>query len=336
MKQVLQLLARLYPAEWRARYGAEYAALLEDREPHWRDVADVAWAAVKLWAASWSLIRVVLPCVIAGGLVAVAAAWVKPVQYTSGTLVVESIPVYADSAGDLKPVAGGESQTPQFPELARNAFADREAMTRIIEKYNLYPRERAKLPLDAVIETMRSAIRVRPVWGSALDQDIELAKQMPGLDPASIDRNKKFIRAGFTVQFKYPDPHVAQSVNAELLSHLVRANLRSAEDSAQAGRPRIPTTFSVLYAPNLPEKPDRLNWIELGAMGLVGGLGSGLMLAAMVRMRRGRIAATGLVLLGMLGGGATRGQDVVHGSGPLPGFEVRRRSNQSTKGFLLY
>jgi hypothetical protein len=43
MKRMLKLLARLYPAEWRRRYGAEYEALLEEKTPRVRDLFDVLW-----------------------------------------------------------------------------------------------------------------------------------------------------------------------------------------------------------------------------------------------------------------------------------------------------
>ena len=40
---------RLYPARWRARYGDEVAALLEDRPPSRRDRVDLARGAVDAW-----------------------------------------------------------------------------------------------------------------------------------------------------------------------------------------------------------------------------------------------------------------------------------------------
>jgi hypothetical protein len=46
MKRWVALAARLYPAAWRARYGQEFEALLEDLEPGWRELADVAGGAV--------------------------------------------------------------------------------------------------------------------------------------------------------------------------------------------------------------------------------------------------------------------------------------------------
>lgn len=46
MKRLARWLARLYPRQWRARYGAEFDALLEDMNLTWRDVFGVALAAL--------------------------------------------------------------------------------------------------------------------------------------------------------------------------------------------------------------------------------------------------------------------------------------------------
>jgi hypothetical protein len=280
MRRLLQLLARLYPAEWRARYGAEYAALLEEREPRWRDVVDVAWAAVKMQMTSWRFVRVVLPCVLAGGLVAVVLSFKAPVLYTSGSVVVAEAPNPGDGSA---PDVGVESQGPQIPELARSAFADQEAMVRIIDKYNLYPAERAKMPMDRVVEKMRSEIRVRRVWGTALDQEIARLKQRPGVDPENTERLQRSIRSAFTVEFEYPDPHIAQRVDAELLGLVVRETLQLRISSAAAGGHG---TLTVMNAPTLPERPNRVNRAEFGAFGLLGGLAGGLALVAAIGWRR--------------------------------------------------
>lgn len=47
---LVERLARCYPAQWRARYGDEYAALLAECDLRWRDVFDVAAGA---WDARW-------------------------------------------------------------------------------------------------------------------------------------------------------------------------------------------------------------------------------------------------------------------------------------------
>jgi hypothetical protein len=46
MKRLVRWIARLYPREWRARYGQEFDALLEDMNLTWRDVFGVALSAL--------------------------------------------------------------------------------------------------------------------------------------------------------------------------------------------------------------------------------------------------------------------------------------------------
>lgn len=41
MKRAMKFLARLYPSSWRARYGAEFEALLDDISPTFGDLCDV-------------------------------------------------------------------------------------------------------------------------------------------------------------------------------------------------------------------------------------------------------------------------------------------------------
>jgi uncharacterized protein (TIGR03435 family) len=305
MRRVLQLLARLYPAEWRARYGAEYAALLEERDAVWRDVVDVAWAAVKLWATSWSFVRVVLPCVLAGGLVAVALLFAMPMRYSSQTVVTVMStyepPKLVDESGQTV-VLAHERHEPQdrlFFNMTEASF-DRDYLASVIHEKNLYPRERASMPPDDVIEKMRRAIRVIPVARSrSADEDL----------------------SSYAVQFDYADPHVAQQVDRALISRLMIFTLRSA-----IKRTATPSSahevFRVDEAPSFPLKPAGPNRIELGAIGLFGGLVCGVVVSALAGSRLGRVAAVGLVLLGTVGGVAARGQDVVHASGPLPSFEV--------------
>ncbi len=61
------MLARLYPAAWQARYGAEYEALIEDAEPRARDGVDVLWGAMTMRVTARSFVRIVLPCALLGG-----------------------------------------------------------------------------------------------------------------------------------------------------------------------------------------------------------------------------------------------------------------------------
>jgi hypothetical protein len=72
-------LIRLFPRTWRARYGAEFEALLESSTLTRRDVADVLWRAASEWIAHTVIGRLILGSVLAaigtalaGGLAAIS------------------------------------------------------------------------------------------------------------------------------------------------------------------------------------------------------------------------------------------------------------------------
>jgi hypothetical protein len=62
MRRGLAWAAKLYPRSWRARYGAEFDALMEDVEPDWRELANVLGGALlmqlKNEVAYWKLAAV--------------------------------------------------------------------------------------------------------------------------------------------------------------------------------------------------------------------------------------------------------------------------------------
>ena len=53
MKHLARYLARLYPPLWRARYGGEFEALLEDAKLTWRDLFDVMAGALRMRLRAW-------------------------------------------------------------------------------------------------------------------------------------------------------------------------------------------------------------------------------------------------------------------------------------------
>lgn len=59
MKRLARELVRLYPRHWRARYGQEFDALLEDVNLTWRDVIGVALSALEMRMKSTHVPRIV-------------------------------------------------------------------------------------------------------------------------------------------------------------------------------------------------------------------------------------------------------------------------------------
>ncbi len=269
MKRTLKLLARLYPPGWRKRYGAEFDALLEDAAPSTRDVFDILLGALKMQITTWSFGRITLAGSMAGILVAAALSFAVPVHYLSHVVVT------------VTPAEGSvpESAPVQIGNVERYAFS-REALASIIQEHNLYPRERAHMPPDDVIDMMRKSISVYP------------------LAPASPE-NQDALK--FAVQFDYSDPHVAQEVTSELTSRVIEGNLRMRQRSLWISSQLNPGSmmggavssssgpsfqFMVLDPPTLPLRPSGPNRTQFAAVGLFAGLLTGLTLAFALRSRR--------------------------------------------------
>src|SRR6185369_17203332 len=94
MKRRLRLAARLYPRNWRDRYGDEFEALLDDVSPSWGDAADILRGAVKVHLTSgssflrWSAIMGAIGLIFGG-----IASFSVPKRYIStGVVRVESEP----------------------------------------------------------------------------------------------------------------------------------------------------------------------------------------------------------------------------------------------------
>jgi uncharacterized protein involved in exopolysaccharide biosynthesis len=260
MKRILKLIARLYPSDWRSRYATEYEALLEDAAPRPQDAVDVLWGATRMQLTSRSFIRIVLPCTIAGALIAAAISFAIPPRYISQTLitVTESAPVT-------------EADRKQVLLNLRDTTLDRGFLSSVIEKHNLYPTERATMPLDKVIDKMLQSIEVRRVQPSP-------------------EKAKAGTTSGFAIDFVYSDPHLAQQVENELISQFVKANLLRREHSASVRSPLTGEIFRVADAPDFPTSPTfpRRGIFALG--GLIAGLLCGFILAAILGPRYNTIA----------------------------------------------
>lgn len=249
MKRTMRFLARLYPSSWRKRYGDEFEALLEDATPSARDAFDVFWGASKMQMTTWGFGRITLACSVAGILVAAAVSFALPVHYLSRAVLTVT-----PANGSIP---AGETTRSLLNNMERNVFSQ-ESLTSIVQEHNLYPRERALMPVNDVIDNMKRNIRIDPI---------------PLASPGNPDT------LTFAVQFDYSDRYVAQQVNAELASLFLEGALNSQLNSEL-------WIFHVSDPPSLPLGPAAPNRTRLGAVGLFAGLLAGLSLAIVVRSRR--------------------------------------------------
>ena len=267
MKRIAKLLVRIYPSTWRERYGEEFEALIEDGSLGAAVIIDVLWGALKMRVASRSFVRVVLPCMLAGTLGAVAISLVVPMEYSSQAIVTAA-------------PQRGPATIPD--DLARNNFRDafsRDFLASVIQERNLYPDKRAHMSLDGVIGEMSRSIRVSP-----------------GLFTHS-SPVRSFSAQIFAVQFEYSDPHIAQQVNTDLVARFLNTALKVkvAPDSSGSSSATLPSgehfALSVLNAPSLPTRPIGSDRIQKSLVGLCVGLGIGLASTAVFNWRRRRVLA---------------------------------------------
>jgi hypothetical protein len=253
MKSLIRFLARLYPSDWRKRYGAEFDALLEEAAPSAGGAFDVLWSALRMQMTTWNLGGIALAGSVAGVLVAAAVSFALPPHYLSQAILMVT-------PGD-ESVPANES-VPRVVEGMEQNLYSRDYLASVIHEHNLFWRERLRMPLDDVIAKMRKDISVVPL-------------------PRASSGNRDSVT--FVIQFDYSDPCVAQQVNEELTSRLIEGGLNS--------KLATHSTFWVPEPPSLPLKPAASNRARITAMGLFAGLLVGVTFAILLRSRRSTTAS---------------------------------------------
>lgn len=258
MKRVLRFLAQLYPSAWRKRYGVEYEALIEQSTPRLRDAFDAFWTAAKMHATSRDFQRFVLPCALAGALIAAAISFAVQPQYVSQT-VISVTTRSANPKGDTE-----NSAAASLHEVMDTVLSD-ASLAPIIQQLNLYPRERNRMSQEDLIHRMRKDIYLKPLMRGAGESAVAL-------------------------QFSYPDPRVAQQVDTELAVATMTSAFRSRinHTSVLLGKQeviRMETRASLPLTPSFPKRG------RFGTGGLFAGIVGGILLAAIMRRQRARMTS---------------------------------------------
>ena len=143
---------------------------------------------------------------VVGALCACAAAIVLPNHYTSvATLLVahQQVPeryVTPNSTGDIR----------EQLLLMTDAILSRTQLLRIIDEFDLYPKDRKRSAPEDLVDLMRSDITIEPT-----------AK---GTDPKDLN--------SFTISFTSTDPHMAQEVTGKLTTLFTEEYLKSREEQS--------------------------------------------------------------------------------------------------------
>jgi hypothetical protein len=205
MRGLTRFAIRLYPLSWRARYGEEFQALVEDSAPSLSAVFDLMKGAIKMHLTIPSFPKLALLLSVAG----VLAGW-------GGSFLIA--PTYVSQA--TLQLAKKPGSTPADLRLDFNAMQQeilsRGSLKFIIENWplDLYPEERRRAPLEDVIETMRT-------------KDLRIA--LAGAGPTS---------AAFTISFSYNDPVKAHDTVQALIRAFQQQNIAHQGEPAYIKRPR--------------------------------------------------------------------------------------------------
>jgi hypothetical protein len=190
MKSTLKRLILLYPRSWRDRYENEFHALLDDVPPTWRTVVDVLGGAIKMQMTVWNPWQTVAVFGVMGVVAAVVFSLTVPDRFVS-TAVIK----------------GGSPQ--EMSETIRRVES-KTFLAGLINEEDLYKRERARMPIEDIVEEMKKYILVRPVQGSGFSVSFQ------GADAAHAQRVAQRLAAA-----------LAESAGGEILDPAnlpVRAN----------------------------------------------------------------------------------------------------------------
>jgi capsular polysaccharide biosynthesis protein len=242
--------ARIYPAQWRARYGAEFEALLEDMPAGRRVFWNILAEALKMRILSWDLRKtgaLVAGCLLAGAVAGAIASFAMPVRY--------------ESQAYTRVNTGGAflAETASALQKAKNQALSRGQMVKIIAEHRLYPEVVKEQALEDAVGEMQRHVRVSadvpPSGGIA-------------------------IRVGFD----YPDPAKAQAVT-ERLSESFNAAL--VDEGQRSG---VPLTVEPEPRNDMKPFRVFPNRTAITVVGSVAGLLLGLLAAAVRRRRRRTVA----------------------------------------------
>jgi len=134
------------------------------------------------------------------GAIGLGAALVLPKKYTSQTMVLVEQPTIGPDY--VKPVVT-EDLNHRLASMQEQVLS-RTGLQPIIEKFGLYPKDRDRVHIDALVERLRSAVVIKPMEATPGTQ----THQLPG----------------FYVNVTYDNPRTAQQICTEITSMILAQN----------------------------------------------------------------------------------------------------------------
>ncbi|HWE48258.1 MAG TPA: hypothetical protein VG273_00610 [Bryobacteraceae bacterium] len=284
MRRVAKLVIRLYPRQWRARYGEEFETLIEDSSPGWRAMLDLLKEAIRMQMHVPAFPK----------LAAILSMTGLAVGFALSLLIT---PVYMSTAEmQLSPAFAGSSAVgPDVVQRLVEQALSRTSLSMIIQdpRLDIYNSERAHMPTENVIERMR--------------RDVRIEMRPPG------NGNVRF-----RILFSYRDPQKARATVQALVDRFINVNLEMGVNTdqqlesyrgelgrlearvaglekrlgiasppliqpAELGSARAGDILAVLDPPSLPARPVKPARAAFGASGFGAGFAAALVIASLRR-----------------------------------------------------
>jgi hypothetical protein len=196
MRRWIAWAARLYPRDWRERYGAEFDALLEDAPADWRQLWNVTRKALAMQFAANALdLKIIGAVTLAGALVAAVAAYRVPPRYVSSAVI--------------RIVSSGQSVPPAM--LERETGTRFERLRGYLTSYRPNIKERLKAGLRVAPERLLWRDLEEPIRTGGEIQVEPLHLRVPN-------------GIAFRVSFAYSDRRQAQDAVRQLITVLAKDN----------------------------------------------------------------------------------------------------------------
>jgi hypothetical protein len=146
-----RFVIRLYPSDWRQRYGDEFEALLEAHPPTLSTLFDLIKGATKMHLSVPTFPKLALLLSVGGLLAGLGISHLVPPSYVSeATMTLTGTP--GSAPADLRPILAGMQQE----ILSRTSL-----FTLMTDPHlDLYRNERARQPIEDVIATMRRDLEI--------------------------------------------------------------------------------------------------------------------------------------------------------------------------------
>jgi hypothetical protein len=276
MRRWILRAARLYPRDWRARYGEEFEALVDEATADWRQLLNVSRTALTMqFSRRVGALKTIAALSLAGGLLALAASYSVPPRYVSSatfriTPVIEGArPAQADFL---------ERETDDRFIWLKMYLTGRDNLLAILRdpSLDLYAEEQQQLPLEDLAERMKD------------DGSIQIDRQ----------------GAAVHISFAYRDREKAQAVvrmlERELQEQNDVVNRETAANWKRLWSTPIPFSERIELAepPDLPAAPVE----SLRSIFVAAGIAGSLLLGALLLfVRRRPKLALRMAVCGLLG-----------------------------------